>query len=102
MGVTVNETISETTTAADKVTANSLNKRPTMPPINKMGKKTAIKDKLIAVTVKPTSFVPTKAALKGGMPFSICRLMFSNTTMASSTTKPVEMVNAIRVRLLIL
>ncbi|KAG1473819.1 hypothetical protein G6F54_014338 [Rhizopus delemar] len=35
------------------------------------------------------------------MPFSTCRMMFSSTTMASSTTKPVAIVSAIKVRLLI-
>ena len=35
----------------------------------------------------------------GGMPSSMRRAMFSVTTMASSTTKPVEMVSAISDRL---
>jgi hypothetical protein len=33
------------------------------------------------------------------MPLSKCRVMFSTTTMASSTTNPVEMVSAISERL---
>ena len=100
MGVTLKEITKDTTTAAESVTANSLNNRPTTPPINKMGKNTAMSEMLMTITVKPTSLAPNKAALKGGTPFSICRLVFSNTTMASSTTKPVEMVKAINVRLL--
>ena len=34
-----------------------------------------------------------------GTPFSMCREMFSSTTIASSTTKPVAMVSAISERL---
>ena len=52
MGVTVNETNNETKIAIESVTANSRNNRPTIPPINKIGIKTAIRDKLIDTTVK--------------------------------------------------
>ena len=61
--------------------------------------KTATSDRLIERTVKPTSCAPSSAALKRGMPSSRCRIMFSRTTIASSTTKPVEMVSAISERL---
>ena len=43
-----------------------------------------------------------KAAAMGVSPASRWRVMFSVTTMASSTTKPVEMVSAMRERLLML
>ncbi len=49
--------------------------------------------------VKPISPAPRKAAGMGGSPSSTWRLMFSIITMASSTTKPVAIVRAIRVRL---
>ena len=49
--------------------------------------------------VKPISRAPFSAAWNGFMPFSTCRAMFSITTMASSTTKPLAMVSAIMVRL---
>ena len=60
---------------------------------------TAISDRLIDSTVKPTSRAPSSAACRRGMPASIWRVMFSSTTMASSTTKPVAMVSAISDRL---
>ena len=61
---------------------------------------TAISDRLIDSTVKPTSFAPSSAASRGGTPASMWRDVFSRTTMASSTTKPVAMVSAISDRLL--
>ena len=42
---------------------------------------------------------PLSAARNGVSPFSMCRTMFSIITMASSTTKPTEMVNAINEKL---
>ena len=54
--------------------------------------KTAISDMLMVKTVKPISFAPFSAAANGSIPSSIWRVMFSITTMASSTTNPVEMV----------
>ena len=56
---------------------------------------TAISDVLIDNTVNPISFDPSIAASNGDIPSSRCRLMFSITTIASSTTNPVEIVNAI-------
>ena len=70
-----------------------------MPPISRIGMNTAISDTLIDSTVKPTSRAPRSAAWKRGMPASMWREMFSSTTMASSTTKPVAMVSAISDRL---
>ncbi len=61
--------------------------------------KTAISETLMEKTVKPISWAPFSAAAKGSMPSSRWRVMFSMTTMASSTTKPVEMVSAISDRL---
>ncbi len=69
-----------------------------MPPIIRIGMKTAIRLMLIDTTVKPTSRAPRSAACILGTPFSMCRTQFSSTTMASSTTKPVAMVSAIRER----
>ena len=70
-----------------------------MPPISRIGMNTAISEMLIDSTVKPTSCAPSSAACSGGMPASTWRVMFSSTTMASSTTKPVAMVSAISDRL---
>jgi hypothetical protein len=60
---------------------------------------TATSDRLIATTVKPTSRTPAIAASNGLRPRSMWRAMFSITTTASSTTKPVAMVSAISDRL---
>ncbi len=86
-------------TAADKVTANSRNSRPTIPDISKIGMKTATSEMLIETTVKPMPAAPLIAASSGGIPSSRKREMFSMTTIASSTTKPVQIVSAISERL---
>jgi hypothetical protein len=44
--------------------------------------------------VNPIWRAPLSAACNAGSPFSMKRTMFSITTIASSTTKPVETVNA--------
>ena len=95
----VSDTTIDTTMAIDSVTANSRNRRPTMPPISRIGMKTAISEALIETTVKPTSRAPCRAASTRDMPASIWREMFSSTMMASSTTKPAAMVMAISDRL---
>ena len=99
IGVVVNEITSEISTATDSVTANSRNKRPVWPLMKSSGINTATSDRLIDSTVKPTSRAPSSAALNRSMPASMWRLVFSSTTMASSTTNPVATVSAIRLRL---
>ena len=99
IGVVVSETTSEINTATESVTANSRNSRPTMLPISSSGRNTAISDRLIEMTVKPTSRAPRIAACRRVAPASMCRVTFSSTTMASSTTNPVEIVSAISERL---
>ena len=89
----------DTRMAVESVTANSRNRRPTIPPIISSGIKTAISEMLMEKTVKPISCAPFSAAANGFMPSSRWRVMFSITTMASSTTNPVEMVSAISDRL---
>ncbi len=98
--MSVSETISDSPIDTDRVTANSRNSRPGRPSISSSGINTATSETLIDSTVKPTSRAPSSAALIGFMPASTWREMFSSTTMASSTTKPVAMVNAISDRLL--
>jgi hypothetical protein len=68
--------------------------------MNSSGMNTAISERLIDSTVKPTSRAPRSAAAKRSMPSSMWREVFSSTTMASSTTKPVATVSAISDRLL--
>ena len=66
----VSDTLSETAMATESVTANSRNRRPTMPPIKRIGIKTATRDVLIERTVKPISRAPRKAAWTGRGPCS--------------------------------
>ena len=47
IGVVVSEMTIDTTMAVERVTANSRNRRPTMPPISRIGMKTAISDMLM-------------------------------------------------------
>ena len=47
---------------AESVTANSRNRRPTIPPINRIGMNTATSEVLIESTAKPISWEPRSAA----------------------------------------
>ena len=62
IGVVVSETASETAIATESVTANSRNRRPTMPPIISSGMNTATSETLMLITVKPISRAPRSAA----------------------------------------
>ena len=95
----MSETTPETRTATPIVTANSRNSRPTTPPMNRTGMKTAASEIVIETIVKPISRDPSSAASSGAAPRSMCRTMFSSITIASSTTKPTERVSAISERL---
>ena len=99
IGVVVKDTTSEIKMAAVITTANSWNKRPSTPPMNKIGIKTATNDTLMATTVKPISRLPCNTAWRSGTPRSRKRVMCSSTTIASSTTNPVAIVSAIRLKL---
>ena len=82
------------------VTANSRKSRPTMPPISRMGMNTAKQRD----GDRDDGKADLLGALERGFERAACparcrRVMFSVTTMASSTTKPVEMVSAISDRL---
>ncbi len=70
MGVKVRDTIPEMRMAMVTVKANSLNSRPTSPPMNMMGMNTATSDRVMDTTVKPISRVPISAACMGLSPFS--------------------------------
>ena len=65
MGVVVSDTASETRMATERVTANSRNRRPTIPPISRIGMNTEISDRLMESTVNPISLAPLKAASHG-------------------------------------
>ena len=62
IGVVVSETAIEIMTATDSVSANSVNRRPTIPPKKSSGANTAISERLIDTTVNPTSPAPWMAA----------------------------------------
>ena len=84
----------------DSVIANSRKSRPTMPPIKRIGMNTAMSERLMEITVNPTSRAPRSAARNGDIPCSMWRVTFSSTTIASSTTNPAAMVSAMSERLL--
>ena len=83
------------------VRANSANSRPVRPVEKPIGANTAARVSDIATTAKPISRMPLKAAAIGAMPCSMWRKMFSSTTMASSTTRPIASTSASRVSVLI-
>ncbi|MND80910.1 hypothetical protein D3C80_726920 [compost metagenome] len=85
--------------AAARVMENSRNRLSMIPPMNRIDRNTATSDTFIDSKVKPTSWAPRYAALIGRTPSSMCREMFSSTTMASSTTSPVARISAISDRL---
>ncbi len=67
--------------------------------MNSTGMNTAASEIVIDTMVKPISFEPSSVACSRGLPISMCRVMFSSMTMASSTTKPTHSVSAISDRL---
>jgi hypothetical protein len=70
IGVVVSDTTSETRIATVSVSANSRKRRPSSPPIKRMGMKTAISDRVIEITVNDTSRAPRSAAWSRGTPSS--------------------------------
>ena len=60
IGVSVSETNPEIRIATPIVTANSWSRRPTMPPMNSTGMKTAASEIVIEMMVKPISFEPSQ------------------------------------------
>ena len=99
IGVSVSETPAEMTIATVNTIANSWNNLPISPPMNVIGMNTATREIEIDITVKPICRAPLIAAVSGASPCSTCRAMFSIMTIASSTTKPTEMVSAISEKL---
>ena len=99
-GVRVSETTIDTAIEATRVTVNSMKKAPIIPGANRIGMNTAISDSVIETMVKAISLAPSSAASSRFMPASRWRMMFSITTMASSTTKPMAITSASRLRLL--
>ena len=73
IGVKVKATNPETITAADTAKANSRNNLPVLPLIYASGAKTVASVKVIAITAKAISRLPSNAALIGATPCSIRR-----------------------------
>ena len=101
IGVRLSATNAEKPTAAATVTPNSPNRRPVSPVMNDTGTNTAISTSVVAMTAKPISFEPLMEASTAGSPASMRRTMFSSTTMASSTTRPMASTAANNVSVLI-
>jgi hypothetical protein len=91
---------SEMSIAAASDSENSRNSRSTTPPMNRIDTKMTRSATFIATSVRLTSPAPRSAARYTGVPRSTCRLMFSSTTMASSTIRDVPRINAMIDRLL--
>ena len=70
-----------------------------MPPMKATGANTATVVVAPPSTEKATSSVPTWLAPRAGMPSSMCRWMFSSTTVVASTTIPTAREIPIMVRL---
>ena len=88
IGVSVRATKAENRIAAATVKPNSRNMRPILPGRKEIGRNTAVSVAVVAMTAKAISRLPSSAASIMGCPSSRRRKIFSNTTMASSTTRP--------------
>ena len=95
IGSSVKATSSDIATAKAMVSANCLKNWPTMPVMNPTGRNTARIVKVVAITARPISAVPSRAACIGSLPISMWRKMFSRTTTASSMRMPMTSDSAI-------
>ena len=78
-----------TSTEVATVSANGRNHSPAPPPMKATGMNTAMIENVVAVTARPISAVPLRAAVMRSAPRSMWRTMFSRTTMASSISTPI-------------
>ena len=79
-------------------TANCLYIKPDNPGTNITGTNTAVRTRAIATSAPPTSSIVSWVASTADFPSSMCRLTFSITTIASSTTVATARTIANRVR----
>ena len=79
------------------VMAKGRKSSPAMPPTRAIGANTATEVRVEAVMAVATSPVPVRMAVRLSCPRDRWRLMFSTTTIESSTTRPIEIVRAPRV-----
>ena len=89
IGESVRAITPDTITEPASVKANSLNSEPVNPPRKPIGAYTAASVMVMETTGPTISRAPCIAACTGGLPSSRCRWIFSTTTMASSTTRPI-------------
>ncbi|OPZ49945.1 MAG: hypothetical protein BWY91_02939 [bacterium ADurb.BinA028] len=99
-GTTVRETNNDASSAMVTVMANGRNNSPVWPDTNPIGRKTATVVKVEDVTAPATSRTARMIDAGPNSPSPWCRLMFSMTTIESSTTRPIATVRAPRVRML--
>ena len=100
IGTRVSATTEENATAAARVMPNSPKITPMRPGARATGRNTDTSTTVVAITAKPIWRLPSMAASSGGLPCSRWRTMFSSTTMASSTTRPMARTAASRVSVL--
>ena len=77
-----------TSTEVTTVRPKGRNHSPETPGMKATGTKTATMEKVVAATARPISAVPWRAAVRRSAPRSMCRTMFSRTTIASSISTP--------------
>ena len=87
-------TKSEAKTAAATVMPNCLKYCPIPPPIKLTGKNIATIVSVMATTAKPISSDASMAAWYGRLPRARCFLIFSISTIASSTSMPITSIKA--------
>ena len=96
MGMRVMAAVVETQTTMVMIHPISFMNMPIMPGNMVSGTKTATRTRVVAMTEVQTSLVAQMAASRGFSPRSICLVIFSRTTMASSTTIPMATVSEAR------
>ena len=96
-GLSVSELMAERIVEIAIVRANCLKKSPVTPEINAHGTKTADSTAATPITGPVTSLMALTAASRGESPAAIQRSTFSTTTIASSTTIPIESTRPKRV-----
>ncbi len=94
IGVSVKAAAVDTVIITDIIQPNCWNNTPAKPVIRVIGKNTAKIVNVDAITDRETSPVACIAACLGSLPFSRCEVIFSNTTIASSTTNPIAIERA--------
>ena len=99
-GTTVRDTSNDASRAMVTVSANGRNICPAWPPTSPMGRNTATVVSVELVMAPATSLTAPTIEPCPHSPIDWCRLMFSMTTMESSTTRPIATVSAPSVRML--